>query len=502
MKYLLQILLPGVVMLAVLFGGCVKQPETIVIDQEPATPDTTVSAKDTVASRPAAADANFKQLVIGENQRISTLDPLFADNNSIRRTLQILYEGLVRFDRNGEIVPAISKRWSISDDSLTYRFTLRDDVFFHDSDIFNSGIGRKVVASDFKYALERMAKINVPADAAQLFMSVRGFEPYFKEQHNVLNPAYREFSGASGIAAPNDSTLVIALIEKDRHLLQKLATPYAVLYPREAVASSPGAFAPVGSGPFQLSQRRGDSTYIFSKYKEYWNAENSIPIVDRVDVTVERREPNLFRGMAEENIHLIPEMGPRILESVMFSSTELQPAYRDNYRLTVPGGSTTYSLNFNPDAGESAGAVQSLFAGLDFLQLLSGIPSGLISDTYLVSLQEKADDAATVSLPLYSTFSEDPYQQWILSRISRQLGGEPAVRMLRIRTPSRQTALYNRSFVPFYDGHAPERNRFKILQYSVKQSALAIREIEQLEFNRYPWWINLRSVDLPGIDQL
>ncbi|MDX1618150.1 MAG: ABC transporter substrate-binding protein [Balneolaceae bacterium] len=501
MKQLLQTLLPGALIAVLLFGGCVKQPETIVVNEEPEAPTASAAADEDSTAVPPEAAANFRQLVIGEIHRIPTLDPLFADNNSTRRTLQILYEGLVRYNQTGNVVPAISKRWSVSDDSLTYRFTLRDDVYFHDSEIFSNGIGRKVVASDFSYALTRMAKLNVPGDAAQLFMSVEGFEPYFKEQHNVLNPSYRELNGVSGFGTPNDSTLVIRLNEKDRHLLQKLASPYAVVYPREAVRGAPADFAPVGSGPFQLSQKRGDSTFIFSKYKEFWNAGNGVPVIDRVDVSVRSDEVRLFRDLAEGQVHMLPEMGPRILDNVMLSAGELQQAYRENYRLILPGGRTTYSLKLNPEADQSKSAIRSLFSSLDDSLLFAGIPSELITGRYIVATESDAS-AAVPSLPLLSTYSPDPFQQRLIARISTQLEGDRPLRMLRIRTPSRRTAIETRSFVPMYEGHRVGPGDDTLLQYSVHQGALAIWEISNLQFNGYPWWINLRAVNLPGIDQL
>jgi len=489
--------------LAFLAMSCVKQPETIVINQDPESPDTPRSAGETAASD-SAESADFRQLTIGEIHNIPTLDPLFADNNSTRRALQILYEGLVRFNGNGAVVPAISRRWSVSDDSLTYRFTLRNNVYYHDSEIFTSGVGRKVVASDFKFAMERMARINVPGDAAQLFMSIRGFEPFFQEQHNVLNPAYRQLNGVSGIETPNDSTLVLTLVEKDRNLLQKLASPYALVYPREAVAAAPADFAPVGSGPFQLSQRQGNSTFVFAKYREYWNANNGQPIIDRVDVRVERNETQLFRAMAERNVHLIPDMGPRIMESLMMNNAQLQPAYREGYRLLLPGGSSTYSLELTDSPPQPADAVRTLFASLDLQGLLSGLPSAMIVDTYQVSAPEGAPDTASVSIsmPIYSTYTEDPFQQLMLTRISSQLNRGRSLQMLRIRTPSRQTAIDTRSFIPLYEGDTTGRDSATLLQYSARQAALAIRQINGLEFNRYPWWINLRRADLPGVDQL
>lgn len=496
MKLFLQKLFLAALM-GVVVNACVKQPETIVINKNPETPDTLNAPEDTAASE--AASAGFRQLIIGEIHPVSTLDPLFAGNNSAKRMLHILHEGLARYDHSGNVIPAISENWSISADSLTYTFTLRDNVFFHDSNIFDNGLGRKVIASDVTYAFVRMAKIGVPDDAARLFMSIDGFEPYFNEQHQILNPAHRELVEISGIKTPDDNTVIFALIEKDHHFLQKLASPYAVIYPREAVGASPQNFSPVGAGPFELSRQRGDSIYIFARNNEYW--DNSVPGLDRVDVVIETNESRMFQALASGNIHLIPELGPQIILNSLADGIRLLPAYTENYTLTVPGGVTTYRISYYEEADASEQAVRAAFSSLTVSQLIEDMPEGIVNINTV--RQSNTSASPGLSSTLYSTYTEDPFQKWMLAQISARLNGDKQlIRMLRIRTPGRNTALYNRSFVSLYPGHKPADNPSILMSYSIKQTALSINEIQRLRFNRYPWWMDLRNVTLPGIDQL
>ncbi|MDZ7695259.1 MAG: ABC transporter substrate-binding protein [Balneolaceae bacterium] len=98
----------------------------------------------------------------GRSIPITTLDPLFADNNSAKRTLQIVYEGLVRYNGKEEIIPGIAERWEVSDDSLRYGFVLNDNLYYHDNAVFSNGVGRKVVAGDVKFAFERWLGIACP----------------------------------------------------------------------------------------------------------------------------------------------------------------------------------------------------------------------------------------------------------------------------------------------------------------------------------------------------
>src|SRR5690606_26549870 len=68
-----------------------------------------------------------------------SLDPHVVTAANDFRILVNVYEGLVRFaDGTLEIEPALATDWTVSDDGLTYTFTLRDDVTFHDGTPFNA----------------------------------------------------------------------------------------------------------------------------------------------------------------------------------------------------------------------------------------------------------------------------------------------------------------------------------------------------------------------------
>ena len=63
------------------------------------------------------------------------------------------YEGLTRYDRDGQIVPRLATSWEISDDALTYTFQLREGVHFHDGSVLN--------AEAVKVSVERMQALQL-----------------------------------------------------------------------------------------------------------------------------------------------------------------------------------------------------------------------------------------------------------------------------------------------------------------------------------------------------
>ena len=65
-----------------------------------------------------------------------TLDPIYAKDLPHIWACNQIFNGLVAFDDEMNVVPAIAKSWNISDDGMTYTFVLRDDVWFHEDNCF------------------------------------------------------------------------------------------------------------------------------------------------------------------------------------------------------------------------------------------------------------------------------------------------------------------------------------------------------------------------------
>ena len=71
-----------------------------------------------------------------EYRNVTSLDPAFARNPQNIWPINQLFNGLVQLDENLEIKPEIASSWTISPDGLNYKFTLKKDVFFHNSHLF------------------------------------------------------------------------------------------------------------------------------------------------------------------------------------------------------------------------------------------------------------------------------------------------------------------------------------------------------------------------------
>ena len=78
-----------------------------------------------------------KTLTISWNQDVGFLNPhAYLPDQFI--TEGMVYEGLVNYGENGEILPSLAESWDISEDGKTYTFHLRKGVKFSDGSDFNA----------------------------------------------------------------------------------------------------------------------------------------------------------------------------------------------------------------------------------------------------------------------------------------------------------------------------------------------------------------------------
>src|SRR3990172_3437678 len=84
-----------------------------------------------LAAGPAGAGTPDDTLVIGYNRASNNLHPgVNAALPNIWANM-LLYDSLLIHHAQGEIHPALAKRWEVSKDGLVWTFSLRDDVKFH-----------------------------------------------------------------------------------------------------------------------------------------------------------------------------------------------------------------------------------------------------------------------------------------------------------------------------------------------------------------------------------
>lgn len=316
--------------LLLLAGGCASTSDTIVVIQDGPRTGTPTEVIDD--SEP------FSELTIGLIDPVRNFDPLFAENLSTKKVLSLLYEGLFTIGEEGVAEPVLAQSVEVSEDGLEYIITLNRNRFFHDSPAFTAGLGRRIHAQDVKWAFERAARSGVPTAAAELLMGVLGFENYYLEQRLVYDPQERVLSEVSGIIVPNAETIVFQLIEEDPYFLEKLASPYLFIYPREALSGGRDGLSSraIGSGFYTLTRIASESELILTRdEREHARAGRPLPSVNRIQIRTFDSETALFQSFAREETDWIPELGPDLMNQLIDEDFQLLSSYQKSY-LIVP----------------------------------------------------------------------------------------------------------------------------------------------------------------------
>ena len=175
------------------------------------------------------------------------LDPI-KTGSSIFLSEQI-YDGLVRLDKNFNVVPSLASYWEISPDGKKYTFHLKKGVLFHH--------GEELTSEDVKYSLERILKKGNSSPHYHYFLSrVEGAA------------AFREGKAGhvSGFSAKDKYTFEILWIKPYVSALYLMSMHFCKVLPEERSLETVDKFFtnPSGTGPFVF---------------EYWIRDTRLDIV-------------------------------------------------------------------------------------------------------------------------------------------------------------------------------------------------------------------------------
>ncbi|MCL2392923.1 MAG: ABC transporter substrate-binding protein [Oscillospiraceae bacterium] len=256
-----------------------------------ATPDTSPSIAAAAPEDPDVTFASHIDLILSTDN-LATLNPMLAatNNGSSDMSRMMLHERLIERNHDtGDILPALAHHW-ITEDFQTFRFYLRDDVYFHN--------GEKLTADDVVFTIElASASPGAPAQghwATGLIDTVTAVEEYVVEiVLDRVNPDY--FFG--------------------------LSMPAAVVLSRAAVEADPDLGWKIGAGAFELVEFSTNDFVEFRRNENYWNENKNIvteSMMFRFIPEPGARTIMMERGDAQVSKGTTPEDLPRFQEAAGF----------------------------------------------------------------------------------------------------------------------------------------------------------------------------------------
>jgi peptide/nickel transport system substrate-binding protein len=197
--------------------------------------------------------AGAKELNFALSGSPDSLDPHKTSGTLTFQTLKSVYDTLVEPDPTGKIVPALAEKWDISTDGMTWTFTLRKGVVFHNGD--------KLTSQDVKATFERI------------------------KNKEIGSPNANEFAPITSIETPDNSTVVLKLSEPSAPFMGTLASGWGAILPKSLIDSNHDfAAKPIGTGPFKMTEWIRDGKIVLEKNKNYWM--KGLPKLDKVTMHI------------------------------------------------------------------------------------------------------------------------------------------------------------------------------------------------------------------------
>lgn len=180
------------------------------------------------------------ELRFGFTSEPATLDPVNPRNTADGRSILFnVFEGLVKPDNNGNLLPCVAESWEIGQNGLVYHFTLRDGVRFHDNSILNS--------ADVKFSLDTAKSLG--------FVGLDMIEEVSISGNNTVNVTLK---------SPDPEFLpylTVGIVKADNNDRERILT---------------------GTGPFYIESYTTQRNLVLKKFDNYWKED--IPHLEKVTI--------------------------------------------------------------------------------------------------------------------------------------------------------------------------------------------------------------------------
>lgn len=271
---------------------------------------------------------NRKIFHYNEYNGIASLDPAFAKSQSTMWAAHQFYNTLVEVDEHLNIKPGLAKSWEIAEDRKTFIFNLKTDVFFHDDTCFANGKGRKMVASDVVFSLNRIIDKQTSSPGAWIFNS--------------------RIDSIAPFVALNDSTFQLKLLKPFHPILGILSMQYCSIVPQEAVKTYGIDFRrhPVGTGPFSFVEWQEGQALILKKNPLYFEKDstgNRLPYLDGIHISFYDSRATEFLLYRQKKVDFINDIEASFKDEVLTKKGELKKDWEGRINLqTGPYLNTEY----------------------------------------------------------------------------------------------------------------------------------------------------------------
>jgi peptide/nickel transport system substrate-binding protein len=295
---------------------------------------------------PAYGDT-FIQASIGD---ISGLIPTLTSDAPSNEVGGLIYDGLVRYDKDLNQAGAMAESWSFSKDCRELTFNLRRDVKWQD--------GHPFTAADVLFTYRTMIDPRTPAPFKESYLLVQDVET--PDPYTVVVRYAKPYARAVDTWA--DPIL-------PKHLLERYAA-------EGKLRESPQNSHPIGTGPYRFQEWRTGEKVVLVANPDYYAGR---PYISRVVYRVIPSQATIFLELKAKGVDYV-----RTLTAFQYVRQTDYPAFRKAYnKFRYPSAYYTF-LGFNlKDPRFADRRVRHAFAhAINKRELIDGVVLGLAREAY------------------------------------------------------------------------------------------------------------------------
>lgn len=324
---------------------------------------------------------------------VGSMNPHLYSTNLFYVTAWI-YEGLVGYGEEGEIVPALAVSWTreaTDDDGQRYTFVLREGVTFHDGSDFNCTVAKlnfdHVLSDTMRkahswYGTARFLKSWTCTDDGKFVLETdRPFYPLLQEL-TYIRPLV--FASATSFAQGLDSdpdlhnSCEAGMLGRNEHLEQNVTCL--------------GLSAPIGTGPFKFVEREAhpdddaiDAAVTFARNDDYWGV---VPDIEHIELRYYPDNDAVYDALLSGDLDMAMGIGP--LTAVQVQDLKYEHSSRFDVRHSAVTQNSLLFLNTARPPTDDINVRRSIIHALD---------KSIFVEKEFAGLEQPASQLMPFSLP-------------------------------------------------------------------------------------------------------
>ncbi len=300
------------------------------------------------------------------------VNPVLANTRADQDVTALIYSGLLKIDTDGALVPDLASSITVAEDGLTYNIVLRDDIAFHDGELFS--------AKDVIFTIQLAQDADLKSPIRGNWSGVTIEEIGSHELNIVLEEPY----------APFIENFTLGIMPA--HLWSSL--------PIEQLPFSQLNTEPIGTGPFMLKNARRDQSGIITSYElSAFENDEDAPNIQTFEFVFFDQESELITALNEETI-----------DATAYISNENLSLISDEYDLHTRTLPRVFGIFFNQNRStvlRDDAAREALSVALQREEIIDEVLNGygVPIDSPIASLQNELESEQD-NLSLSSTTIE------------------------------------------------------------------------------------------------